>query len=120
LSGSLRLLLDENLGVKAYEELKRANLNVQSVLMERRGIKDLEIISIAKLHNKIIVTMDKDFGHLALSHGSPGVVLLRLRDPRVQNRVKVLLKAIELGEKLYGYLTIATEVSVRRRPISPS
>jgi len=69
LSDSLRLLLDE-IGVKAYEELKRANLDVQSVLMERRGIKDLEIISIAKLHNKIIVTMDKDFGHLALSQSS--------------------------------------------------
>ncbi|MGC8932957.1 MAG: DUF5615 family PIN-like protein [Candidatus Methanodesulfokora sp.] len=119
MSGSLRFLLDENLGIKVYEELRRMNLDVQSVISGRRGIGDLEIINIAKLHNKIIVTMDKDFGHLALSHGPLGVILLRLRDPRVPNRVKALLKAIELKEKLYGCLTVVTETSIRRRPFAP-
>ena len=54
--------------------------------------------------------MDKDFGYLAVSYNPPGLVLLRLRDPRILNRVKAILRALELGERLYGYITVVTEV----------
>ena len=37
LSRRLRLLLDENLGIKVYEELRRRGFNVQSIILERRG-----------------------------------------------------------------------------------
>lgn len=118
MSKDLKLLLDESLGIKVYEELKSMNLNVQSVIVERRGIKDIEVVNMAKLHNKVIATMDKDFGYLALSYSPPGVILLRLRDPRVPNRIRVLLKVMELREKLYGFLTIVTDTEIRRRPLN--
>jgi len=106
----LRLLLDENIGMRVYEELRRRGFNVQSIMLERRGAEDVEIIEVAKAHNKVIVTMDKDFGYLAISQSPPGLVLLRLR---------AVLRALELGEKLYGYITVVTETIIRRRPISP-
>jgi predicted nuclease of predicted toxin-antitoxin system len=117
LSEDLKLLLDESLGIKVYEKLKSMNFNVQSVIAERRGIKDMEVVTMAKLHNKVIATMDKDFGYLALSYSPPGVILLRLRDPRVSNRIRVLLRVMELREKLYGFLTVATDTEIRRRPL---
>ena len=106
----LRLVLDENIGMKVYQELKRRGFNVQSIIAESRGAEDNDVIEIAKTHGKIIVTMDKDFGYLAVAYNPPGLVLLRLRDPRIPNRVKAILRALELGERLYGYITVVTEV----------
>jgi len=92
-----------------YEELRRRGFNVQSIMLKRRGAEDVEIIGVAKAHSKIIVTMDKDFGYLAISQNPPGLILLRLRDPRIPNRLRAILRALELGKKLYGYITIVTE-----------
>ncbi len=57
----LKLLLDENIGLKVYRELRSQGYYVQSVLIERRGVSDNEVIEIAISRGKIIVTMDKDF-----------------------------------------------------------
>jgi len=119
LSQRLRLLLDENIGIKVYKELRRRGFNVQSIILERRGTEDVEIIEIARVRNKVIVTMDKDFGYLAISQNPPGLVLLRLRDPRISNRLRAILRALNLGEGLYGYITVVTEAVIGRRIISP-
>ncbi len=116
----LRLLLDENIGIRVYEELRRRGFNVQSIMLKRRGAEDVEIIGVAKAHSKVIVTMDKDFGYLAISQNPPGLILLRLRDPRIPNRLRAILRALELGKKLYGYITIVTETVIRRRPLNPN
>jgi predicted nuclease of predicted toxin-antitoxin system len=97
LSEDLKLLLDESLGIKVYEKLKSMNFNVQSVIAERRGIKDMEVVTMAKLHNKVIATMDKDFGYLALSYSPPGVILLRLRDPRIRVLLKLTFSTAKAG-----------------------
>ncbi len=49
----------------------------------------------------------------------PGIVILRLRDPRIPNRLKAILRALQLKEKLYGYITVVTDTRIRRRPIAP-
>jgi len=115
----LRLLLDENVGIRVYEELRRRGFNVQSIILKCRGAEDDKIIDVAKAHNKVIVTMDKDFGYLAISQSPPGLVLLRLRDPKIPNRLRAILRALKLGERLYGYITVVTETVIRRRPINP-
>ncbi len=112
-----RLLLDENIGRKVAEELRSKGVQVQSILEEARGSPDTAVIEKAKRDGKIIVTMDKDFGYLAQAYNIPGLVLLRLRDPRIPNRLRAILRALQVGE-LYGYITIVTESRIRRRPLS--
>ena len=115
----LKLLLDENIGLRVYRELRSQGYHVQSVLVERRGASDKEVIEIAISSSKIIVTMDKDFGYLAQAYRPPGIVILRLRDPRIPNRLKAILRALQLKEKLYSYITVVTDTRIRRRPIVP-
>ncbi len=115
----LKLLLDENIGLRAYYELKNQGYHVQSVLTEHRGIPDEEIVRIAMERDKIIVTMDKDFGYLAQAYNPPGVVILRLKDPRIPNRIRAILRALNLRDQLYGHVTIVTETRIRKRPITP-
>ncbi|NPA84808.1 MAG: hypothetical protein GXO07_02235 [Crenarchaeota archaeon] len=114
----MKLLLDENMGRKVHLELKRLGYQVQSIIEERRGAPDEEVVEIAKEHDKVIVTMDKDFGLLAKAYKPPGVVLLRLKEPTVENRLKAMLKVLKSGVELYGYITVVTEDKIRRRPIN--
>ncbi len=115
----LKVLLDENIGLRVYYELRNRGYHVQSVLMERRGISDEEVIRIAIERDKIIVTMDKDFGYLAQAYNPPGIVILRLKDPRIPNRIRAILRALSLGDQLYGHVIIVTETRIRKRPITP-
>jgi len=87
-------------------------------MLERRGAEDVEIVEIARAHDKVIVTMDENFGYLATSRSPPGLILLRLRDPRIPNRLRAILRTLELRERLYGYITIVTETVIRRRPMN--
>lgn len=113
----LKLLLDENIGLRVYEELKRRGYEVQTVIEELRGASDEEVLRIAVSHGKIVVTMDRDFGYLAQAYNPPGILLLRLRTPTIPQRLEAILRALQLSEKLYGYITVVTETSIRRRPI---
>jgi len=119
LKHELKILLDENIGLKVYSDLRRRGYKVQSILVEGRGASDEKVIETAIRHHKIIVTMDKDFGYLAQAYRPLGVIILRLKDPRISNRTRVILRILSLGEQLYGYITIATEKQVRKRPITP-
>ena len=112
-----RILLDENIGLNVYRRLKDEGYDVQSVLVEDRGARDEDVIRRAKVHGKIIVTMDKDFGHLGILYSPPGIVLLRLRDPRIPSRLSAIKRALRMGEKLYGYITVVTDTHIRRRPL---
>ncbi len=113
-----KILLDENIGLKVYSKLQSQSYHVQSVIIERRGASDEEIVETAISREKIIITPHKDFGYLAQAYRPPGVVILRLRDPRVPNRIKAILGALQLKEELYGYITIVTDTRIRRRPIT--
>lgn len=113
----LKLLLDENIGLRIYEELKRRGYEVQTVIEELRGASDEEVLRTAVNNGKVIVTMDKDFGYLAQAYNPPGILLLRLRNPTIPHRLEAILRALQLCEKLYGYITVVTETSIRRRPI---
>ncbi|MEM1883559.1 MAG: DUF5615 family PIN-like protein [Candidatus Bathyarchaeia archaeon] len=43
-----KLLLDENIGLRVYEELRDRGVTVQSIVRERRGVSDIEVVEIAK------------------------------------------------------------------------
>ncbi len=57
----LKLLLDENIGLKVYRKLQSQGYHVQSVITERRGASDEEVIKVAISRGKVMITMDKDF-----------------------------------------------------------
>ena len=79
----LKIILDENIGLKVYHELRKRGYHVQLILEGRRGASDEEVVVTATKRGKIIVTMDKDFGYIAQAYNPLGIVILRLRDPRI-------------------------------------
>jgi predicted nuclease of predicted toxin-antitoxin system len=79
---------------------------------------DEEILDCAVSEGRIVVTNDKDFGemvfHRGLAHRS--VVLLRLRDERAENKVRMMKVAlVQVGERLRNHYVVATESGIRVR-----
>jgi predicted nuclease of predicted toxin-antitoxin system len=79
---------------------------------------DEEILSRALIERRVLITLDKDFGELAVLKGQPHCGILRLVDLGAHEQVEVCLHVIEhLGSELVaGSLVTATRERVRVRP----
>jgi len=113
-------LVDESTGGKVAEALPKEGFDVLSVIEDMRRADDIEIIRRAFNEGRVIVTNDKDFGELIFRRrlASKGVILLRLEDESSENRIRVVMDVLtKLGGKLSGNFIVATERSIRRRPI---
>lgn len=79
---------------------------------------DEDILAYAVREDRIVVTNDKDFGELVYRSGweHRGVLLLRLRDERSENKMRVIQVVLaQLGERLCHHYTVATETGIRVR-----
>ncbi len=114
----LRFLMDENLGFKVFQEVKATGYDVKSVLDVKRGATDEEVIQLAKDEGRIIITLDKDFGLLALKYSLPGLIVLRLQNQTVELRTKVIKRLLwKHSGQLPGKIIIVSETSFRMRAI---
>ncbi len=112
----MKFLVDESTGPSVSRWLLGLGHEVFSVYDENPGISDLEICHFAFDGNWLIITNDKDFGELVFKDELPhhGVVLLRLSDETVANKILVLRQLLELhGESIAGHFTVVSERGVR-------
>lgn len=112
----MRFLVDECTGPATARWLERAGHDVRSVYDELRGVDDSELIDLALVENRILVTNDKGFGEKVFREGRlhSGVLLLRLEDERPQNKIAALDRVLQAyGEELSGRFAVVTERSVR-------
>jgi predicted nuclease of predicted toxin-antitoxin system len=78
----------------------------------------MEILDWAVFEGRIVVTNDKDFGELVYRSGweHRGVILLRLRDERAENKVRMMKVVLaQVGERLRNHYVVATESGIRVR-----
>ncbi len=116
----MKLLADENIGLKVVEYLRSLGHDVLSVIEDYQSAPDSKILTIAKKQKRILITGDKDFGELVYLRGlTPhGVILLRLRDETPENRIKVLDKLFKREDlTLKKSFTVVSEGQVRTRSI---
>lgn len=112
----MRFMVDENTGPGVAHWLKQQGYEVFSVYNEARGMSDDDIIQKASLENWIIVTSDKDFGEKVYrdKRTHRGIVLLRLRDERVQNKIFILEQLLNnYAAQLPDNFTVVTTNRVR-------
>jgi len=114
----VKLLLDENIGGKVADHLKQQGFDVVSILQEYPGSRDETVIDLALKSERLLVTLDRDFGRLVFveSHTHVGVLYLRLRKESVDNIVKVILGVLkQYVDKLPRRFSVATETTIRIR-----
>ena len=94
----LRFLVDVGVGKKVEEWLLRNGYgyDLKAVRDINPKMEDAKILSIAVSENRMVVTMDKDFGELVYNSGLPhsGVLLLRLEGAESNEKVKAIAKIL--------------------------
>jgi predicted nuclease of predicted toxin-antitoxin system len=56
---------------------------------------DRALLELAESENRILVTIDKDFGELIYLHSAPHAGLIRLPDVRRSRRIEIIAEVIE-------------------------
>jgi len=112
----LKFLVDECTGTKVAEWLTAQLHDVFSVYDEARGVSDYEILDLAVNENRILITIDKDFGEMVFREQREhhGVILLRLEDQRFQNKIEILTQLLDnYSDQLAENFVVVSERQVR-------
>jgi predicted nuclease of predicted toxin-antitoxin system len=110
----LKFLVDECTGISVSNILKQLGHDSISVIEDMKGASDEEIMERAVKEKRVIVTNDKFFGRLAGFYKLPGMILLRLKDESVENKVKVVSSIVNsYGKMIPGNIVVVTEKKIR-------
>jgi predicted nuclease of predicted toxin-antitoxin system len=112
----VRIVVDTCGGRGLVRWLRAEGHDVRSIEEEQRTRDDRSILQLAASDDRVLITLDKDFGPLVFVEGMThaGVILLRLDDERWQAKVEAVERALrELGDRLIGEFVVVTETTVR-------
>ena len=112
----MKFLVDECTGPAVAHWLEQQGHDVFSVYDLARGIDDYEVIEIAQIEERILITNDRGFGEKVFRERRPhhGVVFLRLADERAANKIRVLNRLLDsYSDALIDQFVVATETRVR-------
>ena len=113
----MRLLIDSCVWSPAAGELRAAGHDVSSVSEWDADPGDEEILRRGNSENRVMITLDKDFGELVFVLGAPHRGILRLVGIRARDQGRVVLRVLaEHGEQLeQGALIVAESDRIRIR-----
>jgi predicted nuclease of predicted toxin-antitoxin system len=109
-------MVDACTGPSVAGWLRSDGHTVFSVHENARGETDDAVLTRARRGNYILITNDKDFGELVYQSGKShrGIILLRLKDETVGNKISVLKHVLDIHEDLLvNRFIIATEKTIR-------
>lgn len=75
-----RLLADENCPAPSVRQLRARGFDVLAIAESRPGMTDLEVLQLAALEQRWLLTFDLDFGELAFNRQvslPPAIILIR-------------------------------------------
>jgi predicted nuclease of predicted toxin-antitoxin system len=103
-------------GKKVENWLMENGYDIKSVRNIDPRMADDEILKIAVSDDRMVMTMDKDFGELIYNSGlvHSGVLLLRLEDTKSDEKVKIVEKILSLyKEKLLNNFCVYQKAKFR-------
>ncbi len=108
----MRLVADENFPGQAIQALREKGHDVSWVLETAPGANDENVIQLANEGRRVLITLDKDFGRLAV-HGTTriteGIVLFRVatdNPTRFAVLVTKVWKAVTTGQATSAWLKL--------------
>lgn len=118
----MKLLLDTCVWGGARGQLEAAGHDVEWSGDWPNDPGDAEILAYAYRQRRVLVTLDKDFGELAVVAGSPHAGIIRLVDVAARRQAIVCDQALRrFGDELSaGAIVTATTTRFRIRPAEPA
>ena len=114
----MNVLLDSCVWGGAAKELRAAGHDVVWTGEWPEDPGDDEILNFAQAERRVLVTLDKDFGEMAVLHGAPHCGILRLVNFRARQQGSVCLDVLTNHgtELLAGAIITAEPGRLRIRP----
>lgn len=112
----MKFLIDECVGHGIAQWLQDQGYDAISILEVSPGISDDEVLNKAFNEDRILVTMDKDFGDIVFRSNKNhcGIILLRLSNWHKDHKISVLGNVLSNhGHELTGNFIVATEQAIR-------
>ena len=96
-ASELKFLVDVGVGKNIEQYLLEKKYDTKAVRSLDQRMPDKEIIRLAALEKRIVITMDKDFGELVYHSGLDhcGILLLRLEDATGSEKQQVIAHILE-------------------------
>ncbi len=94
----MRLLLDTCVWGGAVDELEAAGHDVRWVGAWPQDPGDPAILEMSLIDGRVLITLDKDFGELAILHRQPHCGIVRLVDWSIHQQGGACIRAIERYE----------------------
>jgi predicted nuclease of predicted toxin-antitoxin system len=116
----VRLLANENIPGETVTALQNEGYDIKWVRTTWPGSRDQEILHLAQVEKRILITLDKDFGELAFREGLSsqcGIILLRITPSSPEHITKVTLTALRIEAEWQGHFAVVEENRVRITPL---
>lgn len=116
----MKLLADENIPLGSVLYLKRMNYDIVSILEKSPGITDEEVIEYSNRSERIIITLDKDFGSLFFKKNikiKSGIIYIKMTPLYPTEIGELLGDYFGKDADMYGYFIVFDRYSVRKRKL---
>ena len=116
----MRILANENVPKVAVDELRDRGHDVVWARAEMPGASDEAVLARAQFEQRLVVTLDKDFGELAFRRGLPSqcsVVLFRMTLAPPLAVARRMADALESRSDWSGSFSVVEDERVRIRPL---
>jgi predicted nuclease of predicted toxin-antitoxin system len=116
----MRFRANENFPLDAVTALRTAGHDVAWVRADAPGSTDRQVLDRAIAEERVLLTLDKDFGEMAFHSGLPPaccVVLCRFQAPSAAVLARWVLAAIQARTDWAGHFSVAEPARIRMRPL---
>jgi predicted nuclease of predicted toxin-antitoxin system len=117
---AIKFVADVNIEKAIIDHLTENKYDVKWIPDYDCEILDEELLNLANTEKRILITNDKDFGELTFLQKriSTGIILLRIRGQKAQDKVKLLDKLLQkYSDKLPGHFVVITKNKIRFVPM---
>jgi predicted nuclease of predicted toxin-antitoxin system len=119
----MRLLADENIPHLVVEFICNRGHDAIWVGEKAPGISDREVLSLATVEKRTLITFDTDFGELVfrLGLGAPfGIILFRLPPDSPSSIAQTVIEVLESQTDWIGHFSVIDENRIRMRQLPSS
>ena len=111
----MKFMVDECTGPTVAKWLVHQGHDVVSVFDAARGSEDDHILEWAVREDRVLITIDKDFGELIFREKKPhrGIVLLRLNDQSPANSIAALERLFQQTIPTSDQYVVVSDAGVR-------
>jgi predicted nuclease of predicted toxin-antitoxin system len=116
----MKLLANENFPLDAVEALRQSGHDIVWIRTESPGIDDQQVLAIAQVEQRLLLTFDKDFGELAFRAQLPaksGIILFRISTPSSVEVAEVVTNILNSRTDWSGHFSVITDRRIRMRPL---